>query len=91
MTATEIDFDDTLLANAQEILGTNSAEETIRAAMREVLRNSPPFQGLVPVIEGEIALPQQVIVRYGLDQPGAQVEMIERKGVIEIKPRPAKP
>lgn len=35
---------------------------------------------------GTLALPADVRRRYHLDEPGAQVEVIERDGVIELRP-----
>lgn len=35
---------------------------------------------------GTLALPADVRRRYHLDEPGAQVEVIEREGVIELRP-----
>lgn len=36
---------------------------------------------------GTIALPPDVRRRYGLDEPGAQVELIEREdGILELRP-----
>lgn len=41
---------------------------------------------------GTIALPSRLRRRYGLDQPGAQVELLEREdGVIELRPKIAVP
>lgn len=35
---------------------------------------------------GTLALPADVRRRYHLDEPGAQVEVVERDGVIELRP-----
>jgi antitoxin MazE len=35
---------------------------------------------------GTIALPAELRVRLGLDQPGAQVEIVERDGEIVLRP-----
>lgn len=41
---------------------------------------------------GLLALPRAIRERYGLDEPGAQVEVIEREdGVIELRPHVAVP
>lgn len=41
---------------------------------------------------GLLALPPEVRRRYGLDRPGAQVELVERDdGVIELRPHVAVP
>lgn len=41
---------------------------------------------------GLLALPRSVRERYGLDKPGAQVEVVERDdGVIELRPHVAVP
>jgi hypothetical protein len=87
-----VEYDKDLLANAQKVLGTASVEDTIREAMREVLRNSPLFVGKISVNAGAITLPQQVLVRYGLDEPGAEINLCERKGgLIELRVLDAKP
>lgn len=41
---------------------------------------------------GLIALPRDIRARHGLDRPGAQVEVVERRdGVIELHPHVAVP
>ena len=41
---------------------------------------------------GLLALPRDIRARHGLDQPGAQVEVVEREdGVIELHPHAAIP
>lgn len=41
---------------------------------------------------GLLALPRDVRARHGLDEPGAQVEVVEREdGVIELRPHVAVP
>ncbi len=41
---------------------------------------------------GLLALPRELRARHGLDEPGAQVEVVEREdGVIELRPHVAVP
>jgi antitoxin MazE len=40
---------------------------------------------------GLIAIPTAIRRRFGLDQPGAQVEVIEREGEIVLRPQVAVP
>ena len=41
----------------------------------------------VPVQKrGTITLPPEIRVRFGLDQPGAQLEVVERDGEIVLRP-----
>lgn len=48
------------------------------------------FRGYVAVQAGVVALPAEVRRRLHLDEPGAQVEIIEREdGVLELRPSPA--
>jgi bifunctional DNA-binding transcriptional regulator/antitoxin component of YhaV-PrlF toxin-antitoxin module len=45
------------------------------------------FHGFVAVqSRGLLALPKQLRERYGLDQPGAQVEITEHNGRLELRP-----
>ncbi len=52
-----------------------------------------PFHGFVSVqSRGLVALPTAIRQRYGLDKPGAQVEITERAdGVLELRPTIAVP
>ncbi|MHB1615561.1 MAG: AbrB/MazE/SpoVT family DNA-binding domain-containing protein [Actinomycetes bacterium] len=40
---------------------------------------------------GLIAIPASIRRRFGLDQPGAQVEVVEREGEIVLRPHVATP
>ena len=53
---------------------------------------SPDSQFVTIQSRGLLALPREIRVRHGLDQPGAQVEVVEREdGVIELHPHAAIP
>ncbi len=56
-----------------------------KAAILRRMRRSGQFVTLQS--RGVLALPRGVRARYGLDRPGAQVEVVERDdGVIELHP-----
>lgn len=40
---------------------------------------------------GNVTLPADIRRQYGLDKPGAQIEVIARQGVIELRPHMAVP
>jgi antitoxin MazE len=40
---------------------------------------------------GNVTLPADIRRQYGLDQPGAQIEVVAREGVIELRPHVAVP
>jgi len=40
---------------------------------------------------GNITLPADIRRQYGLDQPGAQIEVVAREGIIELRPHVAVP
>ena len=53
------------------------------------MTNSPTF--VTVQSRGLIAIPTSIRRRFGLDQPGAQVEVIEREGEIVLRPHVAVP
>lgn len=49
--------------------------------------STTPYHGYVGVQRrGVIALPAELRARLHLDQPGAQVEITERDGILELRP-----
>ena len=53
------------------------------------MTNSPTF--VTVQSRGLIAIPTSIRRHFGLDQPGAQVEVIEREGEIVLRPHVAVP
>ena len=53
------------------------------------MRNSPTF--VTVQSRGLIAIPTSIRRHFGLDQPGAQVEVFERDGEIVLRPHVAVP
>ena len=53
------------------------------------MTNGPTF--VTVQSRGLIAIPTSIRRRFGLDQPGAQVEVIEREGEIVLRPHVAVP
>jgi Arc/MetJ family transcription regulator len=52
MTATQIDLDDQLLAQAAEILGTATKKATVNEALRQIVRRERQLQHLEKLASG---------------------------------------